>query len=137
MTAVALGNIALNLAGGYVSSYGLDMTTPNIPLRPPNIIFPIVWTTLYVMLGVLAGRLYRSGREWLIFWYYIHLSLNFLWSILFFGLKWRELSAVVIASMICIMIYILSQRPDQNVIILSYISWLAFALYLNIASIGK
>ena len=60
---------------------------------PPAILFPIVWTVLYVLMGISAAMIYtsegapKSERTAALMPYGASLFVNFFWSILFFNLK--------------------------------------------------
>ena len=131
-----VGNVVLNLLGGYASSYSVKPFVPKIPLAPPKIVFPVVWSILYVLLGIIAGNI---DDEWLLMFYYIHLGLNFLWTPVYFsdmqGKTKLVVGAVIICAMLGIMSYILYKRQDISWYIVPYICWLSFALYLNTYSI--
>jgi tryptophan-rich sensory protein len=73
---------------------------------PPNILFPIIWTTLYVLMAWAAWRVASAppGTEALLasaglgFWT-LQITLNALWSPIFFGLRRPKIALVVIAAM--------------------------------------
>ena len=78
-------------------------------LAPPSILFPIVWTTLYILMGVSYGILDSNGLvdSEINKIYYLQLFINAFWPIFFFVLKWRLfafiwiiLLAVAVLSMI-------------------------------------
>ncbi len=129
------GNIILNLAAGYVSSFNINTSTPDVPLSPPKELFPIVWTVLYILLGVVAGRLIKLQDYTLIFLYNVQLAINLLWTPIYFGLGLKELGAGMIVSMMLITGYIALRCESVRLLLLPYLTWLLFALYLNIATI--
>ncbi len=54
---------------------------------PPTIVFPVAWTTLYVMMGTASFIVYKRGSRTLpLACYAAQLLLNALWSPLFFGM---------------------------------------------------
>ena len=58
-------------------------------ITPPAIVFPIVWSILYVLMGLsLSFLIKRKSAKWLIAVWGAQLFFNFLWSILFFS--WRS-----------------------------------------------
>ena len=60
------------------------------PLTPPSLVFPIVWSILYVLLGISIGLIASSRlerRKGLLLIFAIQLTLNFLWSFTFFFLQ--------------------------------------------------
>lgn len=130
-TADVLGQIILNQVGGYVSSYGLNMTVPSVPLAPPKIVFPIAWTILYILLGIVGGNV-ESG--WERFIYNVQLALNFLWSVLYFGMDMKVLSLFVILGMIGLTL-LLARKQMLRPYLIPYLIWLAYASYLSIADL--
>ena len=63
-------------------------------LSPPGILFPIVWTVLYSLMGISYARLKTKGltEDKTNLLYYLQLGINALWSIFFFSLEWRLFS---------------------------------------------
>lgn len=61
---------------------------PKAPWSPPNVAFPIVWTILYVLMGVSSWLVFRE-RGWekrtAMTLFFVQLVLNGLWSWIFFG----------------------------------------------------
>ena len=59
------------------------------PWTPPDAAFPIVWTILYLLMGIAAGLVWRRrhrDRRKAIGWFLVQLAFNVLWSPVFFGL---------------------------------------------------
>ena len=87
---LTVGIIAAALTRESMDIYGM-LNKP--PLSPPAILFPIVWTVLYVLMGVSSGLVYsnRENNEKAakngLKYYAISLAFNFLWSIIFFRLN--------------------------------------------------
>ncbi len=108
------------------------------PLSPPGFLFPIVWTILYILMGVSAARVYSANsNKWccaLTVWS-IQLAVNFFWSILFFNFQAFLLSfiwLVLLLILIVIMIF-LFYKIDKvaGLIQIPYFLWVTFAGYLN------
>ena len=84
---VILGGIV-----GFIISGFIDYDTLQKPfLAPPSILFPIIWTILYILMGVSYGildskNLVDSEVNMI---YYLQLFVNLLWPIAFFVFKWR------------------------------------------------
>jgi tryptophan-rich sensory protein len=60
------------------------------PLSPPSWVFPVVWTTLFVLMGISAYLVYMSEslyRKSSLKIYAVQLAVNFFWTILFFNLE--------------------------------------------------
>ena len=88
--ALATGGLSALLTAGNMDLYS-RITPP--PLAPPSALFPIVWTVLYILMGISAAMVYlkkdekpkESSRALII--YAINLFLNFFWSIIFFNMQ--------------------------------------------------
>ena len=80
---------------GFAISSSIDYKSLERPfLSPPSIAFPIVWSILYLLMGVSYGilkskKLTTTEIDWI---YYIQLGVNSLWSIFFFLAKRRLFS---------------------------------------------
>ena len=88
--ALAVGGLSALLTAGNMDLYS-EITKP--PLAPPSILFPIVWTLLYILMGIGAAMVYGEKgikpdevRKALTV-YAVSLFLNFFWSIIFFNLR--------------------------------------------------
>jgi len=132
MILIIIANIILNLCVGFSSSYALDFETSEVFLSPPRIVFPFVWGILYIILGIYVGMI---SSEISIFLYYIMMSLNFLWSVIYFGIKNLILAAIIIIGMIGLTLTLMIIEDEGRWYLLPYIIWLCFAVYLNIATI--
>lgn len=107
---------------------------------PPNYIFGPVWTTLYALMGIAVYLIWQKGlqkkivRNALII-FSVHLILNILWSIIFFGLKNIGLALVEIILLWTTLIIVIYKfrriDPRTTVLLLSYLAWSTFAVYLN------
>lgn len=108
-------------------------------LSPPGYLFPIIWSILYVLMGISYGRLknldLNDSKIELI--YYIQLLVNALWSIFFFVLKWRLFSffwILLLLILVIIMIYRFYQKDKlAGLLQLPYLIWILFASYLNLS----
>lgn len=124
---------------GILTSTNIDYKMLNKPpLSPPSIIFPIVWTIIYILMGIsyylLKKNSYNNKIESLI--YYIQLFVNLTWSIIFFTLKLRFISIIWILILI-ILIYLLitlfyQKYKTSAYLLIPYLIWCIFATYLNI-----
>ena len=107
--------------------------------NPPNWIFGPVWTTLYVLMGTAAWRVWRTGpaARPLVIGYFVHLVPNALWSILFFGLKQPAWALADILMLWVLLVWLLVGfwRADRlaGVLWLPYVLWVTFATALNSA----
>ena len=103
------------------------------PLAPPAIAFPIVWTILYILMGISAYII--SERKGNLSLYYLQLFINALWSIIFFVFKLRLLAFIWIILLIILVIKMIIQfKSIKNIagyLQTPYLLWLLFAAYLN------
>ena len=110
----------------------------NPPLSPPSYLFPIVWSILYILIGI-SYYIYRKNNNddsLTIKLYYIQLILNYLWSIIFFTLKLRTLAVIWIIILAITIIYLMirfyKEERASFYLFIPYILWVLFATYLNI-----
>lgn len=132
-----VGSLAAFLTRGSMSVFEA-MNQP--PLSPPGILFPIVWTILYTLMGVsfylIESTIVPSDlKAEASFLYYLQLAVNFLWPIFFFQLKWYLFSffwlillLILVAKMIKQFACISRPAAYMNT---PYLVWLIFAAYLN------
>lgn len=134
--------ILLPLAVGAISSL-LSGTMTNMNFNqpsfaPPPSLFPIVWTILYILMGISSYLIYVSDsplKSMALGVYGVQLFFNFFWSILFFrfslyGFAFLWLLALI--GLIVIMIYLFSKiRPIAAYLQIPYLLWCLFAAYLN------
>ena len=105
---------------------------------PPAFIFPIVWTILYILMGISSYIICSSDspmKQSALNWYAIQLLFNFIWSLIFFNLQ-NYLFAFIwlIALIICICIMIIKFykiSPTAAYLQIPYLLWCMFAAYLN------
>jgi len=108
------------------------------PLSPPSVVFPIVWTILYILMGLAAALVYtaEAGEKYeALRLYAIQLAVNFLWPLIFFGTQ-KFLFALIWLAVLFLLVAILTNRfgkirKSAGFLIIPYLVWTAFALYLN------
>ena len=137
-------NIAISLGIGGLSAFftinSMDIyQNINRPkLAPPGYIFPIVWTILYVLMGISSYLIHRSNhknKETALIIYYFQLLINFSWPIFFFNYQ-NFLLALAILFILNILVIILikvtySINHLASYLLIPYLIWILFALYLN------
>ena len=125
---------------GLIISKSIDYNSLQKPfLAPPSILFPIMWTILYILMGISYGILDSNNliaaKQNII--YYLQLFVNALWSIFFFTLKWRLFSFIwIILLDLLVIIMIFSFYKKNNIaglIQVPYLLWVLFASYLNLS----
>ena len=134
--------IIFPLLGGFIISIIINNTINyqelnQPPLAPPSIIFPIVWTILYLLMGV-SFYIYKKDNndETTETIYYLQLVINYFWSIFFFLFKWYLFSIIWIILLDILIIILLSRFKKENKISyylnIPYLIWCLFATYLTI-----
>lgn len=102
---------------------------------PPNWIFPIVWSVLYLMIAV-AGWLIFSGSDVIAksLWV-IQMVLNGIWSWLFFGMHLIGFALVDIVALFVCLSWLLASRISRAAawLLAPYLIWVAYAAALNSA----
>ncbi|MBS9403490.1 tryptophan-rich sensory protein [Halomonas sp. TRM85114] len=111
------------------------------PLTPPDLAFPIAWSTLYLLMAVAAWRATLAvppGARWRTLWPFVaQLAANALWSILFFALHWMALALLDL--LLLWGLIVLTIRRFAGVsrlaawLLVPYLAWVSFAAYLNAA----
>ncbi len=140
-------SLALSLGTGVVSSLlsggGMQMyqNMYQPPLAPPGWLFPIVWTILYVLMGIAAYLIYEepvSGdRRLALLLYGVQLFFNGVWSLIFFGAQAYFLAFAWLV-LLWFFIYLTAKQFLQlnktaGILMMPYLLWVTFAGYLNLA----
>jgi tryptophan-rich sensory protein len=137
--------IAICLFVGWLSSL-LNMasiahwypTLVRSSLTPPDVVFPVVWGILYVLIGISAGLLYGVhdiSKRLLLWLFAIQLLLNVSWNFFFFYMQSPILGFVnlLVLDVLGVAYFIgtLWVRRASAYFFLHYLLWLVFASYLN------
>ena len=110
-------------------------------LSPSPSVFPIVWTILYLLMGISYFLLKKKYKYYDIsnasFWYYLQLIINFFWPIFFFKNQALVFSFIwlvfLIATVIITFIKFYKLNKISGYLLIPYIIWLFFAAYLNLS----
>lgn len=140
-------SLMITLAIGYVASV---VTRPEIPewynslqkpsFNPPNWVFPVAWTVLYVLIASSAYLVWKRRDNGLDYYhakliYIMQLTFNFSWSIIFFGAHQILAALIVIVLLwVCIVINMYCfARVSKTAcwLLLPYLLWVSFAVILN------
>ena len=123
---------------GIITSGSMDYNMLQKPLlAPPGAVFPIVWTILYILMGISYGILKANNQtdDEIDRIYYIQLAINALWSIIFFNFKWRLFAFIWIILLVIAIISMIRKFYNKNKVAgllqIPYILWVIFAAYLN------
>lgn len=108
-------------------------------LNPPDIVFPLVWTTLYVMIAIAGYKLFEhrkspTGKTCCTL-FVIQTILNWLWSFVFF--EWHLLGLAfgwILVMVVLVAALILKASGHIRIaayLLVPYLFWIAFASYLS------
>ena len=132
----------VGIVSGWISREGTEafsQTALQPPLSPPAILFPIVWTVLYALMGISAARISIApdspAKDRSLNLFVAQLIVNFFWSPIFFNtgaygfaFLWLLLLIVLVAWMI---LTFRKVDPLAAWLQVPYLLWLLFAAYLN------
>lgn len=132
--------VAVGLIIGAITSNSIEYNTLIKPVfAPPSILFPIVWTILYVLMGISYGRLESKSLvdSEINFIYYLQLFVNAMWSIIFFTFEWRLFAFIWILILILLVITMIIKFYNKDKVAgllqIPYLLWILFAAYLNLS----
>lgn len=135
---LAIGGLSAFLTRGNMNIYE-DINTP--PLSPPSFLFPVVWTVLYILMGVSSGIVllkrdeHKAQADTALLLYASSLVMNFIWSLIFFNFRAYLFSFIwLIAMFITIILTYLGYKRLSSLaayLQIPYILWVSFAGYLN------
>lgn len=140
-------SLAVSLGAGWIST----LLTPDIqenyanlykpPLSPPGWLFPVVWTILFVLMGIAAYLVYISSegeqRKAVLAYYFAQLLVNVGWSVIFFRFG-AYMTAFFWLLLLWYLVFMTIQKftavnKTAGRLMLPYLLWLTFAGYLNLA----
>lgn len=131
---LAVGSISA-LLGGNMDVYS-SLNKP--PLSPPGILFPIVWTILYILMGISSYLIYSSDnvhKSSALKTYALQLFFNFCWTIIFFRFSLYLAALIWLVMLIILIINMIRQfysiNPIAAYLQIPYLLWCLFAVYLN------
>ncbi len=105
---------------------------------PPNVIFPFVWTFLYLLMGIAAWLVWREKKDrhqWALSAWFTQLLLNGLWTPVFFGYHQLQQSMIVIAlyilSVLVTTVFFYKHHKLAGFLMTLVLVWVLFAGVLN------
>lgn len=135
---LGVGILSALLTRGNMNIYE-ELNTP--PLSPPSFLFPVVWTVLYVLMGISAAMVYNTRtsplarRKEALTLYYVSLFFNFFWSIIFFNIRAFLFAFVWLLVLLTLIILTIVKYYKINktaaYLQIPYAVWVTFAGYLN------
>ncbi len=127
--------------GGWVTAANVKTWYPTLirpPGTPPDWLFGPVWTTLYILMGIAAWRIWRQGgaarRAALGLWF-AQLAANAIWTPVFFGAHRLGLALVIVVALLGLIggtIAAFRRRDGLAAgLLVPYAIWTCYATYLN------
>ena len=147
-TRIYIISVAISLGVGIVSALLTrgnmiiyeEVSTP--PLSPPSFLFPVVWTVLFVLMGISAAMVLTTGtsplvkRKNALSVYGMSLFFNFFWSIIFFNFRAFLIAFVWLLVLLALIILTIVKYFKINrtaaYLQIPYALWVTFAGYLNL-----
>lgn len=137
-----LGVEAVGFLSGYLTREGVKIYQKTViqpPLSPPMWVFPVVWTILFALMGLSAARIYRAPksprRASALGLFAAQLGFNFLWSIVFFNLRWFGFALIWLLGLWVLIAWMIRafRKVDAPAAWMQvpYLLWVTFAAYLN------
>ena len=134
---------AVGALSGWLTREGMRTFTDAItqpPLSPPPLLFPIVWSILYALMGYGSAKIWMSTpsaeRSKALNLYAIQLVFNFFWSLIFFNAQafgFSFLWLLMLWGLVLLMILAFHKiDPLAAKLQIPYLLWLTFAAYLNL-----
>lgn len=134
---LAVGGLSAIITGSAMQ----DFMLLNKPLlSPPAWVFPVVWTILYILMGIASYIVWQSkdrNKDLALKIYALQLIFNFFWSYIFFNMQ-NYLFAFIwlmILWLLIIVTTVLFYRINKTAgyLLIPYLLWVTFAAYLNLA----
>ena len=134
---------AVGALSGFLTREGMKLFTDAVaqpPLSPPPLLFPIVWSILYALMGYGSARIWLStpspDRSRALNLYAIQLVVNFFWSLIFFNAQafgFAFFWLLLLWGLVLLMILAFDKiDPLSAKLQVPYLIWLTFAAYLNL-----
>lgn len=135
LISLGVGGLSALLTKGSMEKYQ-SLNQP--PLSPPGWVFPVVWTVLFVMMGIAAYLVWMQdgpGRGGALALYGAQLFFNFFWTLIFFNLgnyalAFFWLAALWVLILLCTLSFF-KEDTRAGWMMVPYLIWVAFAGYLN------
>ena len=136
-------SLGVGLLSGFLvgNSSAVYMNLVKPPLSPPAAVFPVVWTILYILMGISAYLVYvaeasKKEKKEALKLYKVQLAMNFLWSFIFFKFN-LYFAAFIWLMLIFVVVLIMIKKFNEiddtaSALMVPYASWLVFAGYLNL-----
>lgn len=136
--------VLIGFAGSFFTSSSVStwyLTIKKPLFNPPNLVFAPVWTVLFILIGISFYLIWVKKPiakfRFVSYVYFVQLGLNFLWSVLFFGLRNPLLAFLEIIllwiSIVLLMISFYKISRMSAYLLVPYLLWVSFASVLNLS----
>lgn len=139
LIALGVGGLSALITSGSMDIYK-EINTP--PLSPPSVLFPIVWSVLFVLMGISAAMVYNAEsalvreRNSALLTYGLSLIFNFFWSIIFFNMRMYLFAFIWLVILWLLILLTIIKYYNINklaaLLQIPYLLWVTFAGYLNL-----
>jgi tryptophan-rich sensory protein len=134
---LAVGGLSALLTAGNMKLFE-EVNKP--PLSPPGWLFPVVWTILYVLMGIalylVVTTKTRENKVPALASFGVQLFFNFFWSIIFFNAQaylFAFVWLILLWIAIVVNIYFFNRINNTSAkLLIPYLVWVTFAGYLNL-----
>ena len=140
LIALGVGFLSSSLSGDFTGIYS-NLKLPTFAL--PSGAFPIVWTVLYVLMGISSAMIYLQREsspmtvDNALTIYGGNLIINFMWSIIFFGFEAFLFAFVwllfLLFTVITMIVSFKNIKPISGYLQIPYALFLLYAGYLNLS----
>ncbi len=135
---LAVGGLSAFITRGDMELY---KTVMRPPFSPPAIVFPIVWSVLYILMGISLYLIWNNGDDYAdktmsyaLFGF--QLFLNFIWSPVFFSANQYLLAFIILVVLWITVLFMITSfykiSKPAALLQIPYLIWLTIAGYLNI-----
>lgn len=135
---LAVGGLSALITSGNMDLY-TEIEQP--ALAPPGWLFPVVWTVLYVLMGIALYLVVitrtREDKRNTVVSFGVQLFFNFFWSIIFFNARAFLFAFVWLIflwlAIIANIYFFYKINKNAGKLLIPYLIWVTFAGYLNLA----
>lgn len=128
-----LGNLTSSNVDGWYQALNRSSLTP------PDYVFGIVWSILYVMIAISGWKIWRAKHfpklNSIKALYIGQLILNWSWTPLFFIFRLTEIAFVCLLAIVILVTVLIIRSyknlPSVSLLLTPYLLWLLLATYLN------
>lgn len=141
-----LGTLLVGMLSGLLAGSGRGYAGLALPpLTPPDAVFPIVWSVLYLLIGLSLFFIVRtyaftpariSAKRQSIGLWIAQMVFNLCWSFVFFSFQLYAFAFVWLVALLAVTMALIINcfklRPLAAWLLIPYEAWLLFAAYLNL-----